>query len=85
MYDKLGYPVQIGDPVLYVVGGQSDTFLYKGTVIDIRPSKRGPLHCLIRKENGRKLQLGRGTNEILSLKYLIPLDTVRETSPELFI
>lgn len=91
MFDKFGYPVQVGDTVIYAVGAQSDTSLRTGVVKSIDPNPRGVFDFTTRSWKpavGAMIagnQQARYSSDIISTHYFRPLVDVQAESPELFI
>ena len=74
-FDKLGYPVEIGDTVIFTMGGRGSYSLRTGLVIDIEGNA-------IFIEGNKK---SRYCTHVVNTKYLIPIDQVRNDQPELFL
>lgn len=87
MFDLLGYPLAIGDTVIYAVGCQSDTGLYVGTIDSFAPATygRNQTALKIRTKADRLLTNTRHPQTVINTKYLTPLTTIQESYPELFI
>ena len=87
LFDQFGYPIQVGDKVLYTTGAQSNTTLEIGTVTEIIESSRpnSVPKARIRTASGRTAANYRYKYEIFSLMYLTPLEQVQDQHPELFI
>jgi len=75
-FDKLGYPVEIGDTVIYALGGRSDYSLSTGKVVDIDNYNKIYIKGLRRH---------RYCDSVINTKYLTPLDQVPNNNPELFL
>lgn len=74
-FDKLGYPIDIGDTVIFTMGGRGNYGLRVGLVIDINNRE-------VFIEGNKK---SRDCTFVVNTKYLMPLDQVRNDNPELFL
>lgn len=75
-FDKFGYPIEIGDTVIFAMGGRSSYELRTGLVIDIKSKQLVYI-------KGNKIP--RYSDDVVNTKYLMPLDQVRNDNPELFL
>lgn len=77
LFDKLGYPIKLGDTVVYVPTGRIDSWASVSTGV-------------VKTISGDKLKAGnmvkfRNSKNVINLSYFRPLDEVKQESPELFI
>jgi len=74
-FDKLGYPIEIGDTVIFTMSGRNTYSLRTGLVTDINNRE-------VFIEGNKK---SRDCTFVVNTKYLTPLDQVRNDNPELFL
>lgn len=63
MTDKFGIKLNIGDDVIFATGGQSDTTLKHGAIIELNENTA----LIFNKETKRKMQQKRLSSEIVSM------------------
>lgn len=77
VFDMLGYPINIGDTIAYAPAGRITTYDHLSTGIVTKITGN--------RVKTSKMQISRDSCAVINLKYLIPLDTVKQDNPELFI
>ena len=77
VFDMLGYPINIGDTIAYAPAGRTTTNDHLSTGIVTK--------IIGNRVKTSKMQISRNSSTVINLKYLIPLDTVKQDNPELFI
>ena len=74
MTDLLGYPLNVGDEIVYTTGAQSQARLQLGFILEIKDNE-----AMIRTKQNRRALNWRRSFELLSI------NPIKENNPELFI